>query len=288
MTLWKSLAPRRRRNVRTSSLNILVVCLAVVAGAPASAQKQPSRRPSHPPDVATLKQKAEVGDVKAKFALAGKLLDNARPKDALNLYRELALRGEPEACYRAGEILLFGMIAASPDQQVHARPTEGVRWTYRAATNRHAQAGRNMGRALANGLGVVTNRIEAYAWMQHYTESLRTRDHAELDRMALTLDAGTIREGQKLAKRFQAREWPPLVQPKPTARSLVLKVEGISLGSGNPLAIVNRRSLGIGESTTLQSGKDAIAIRCVEIGADFVCVEVEGEDEPRRLTFGKI
>lgn len=145
-----------------------------------------------------------------------------------------------------------------------------------------------MSRALASGLGVMTNRIEAYAWLQFYSDSHRKRDYAELDRMALTLDAGTIREGQKLAKRLKAREWPPLVQPKSALRPLALKVEGISLGSGNPLAIVNRRSLGIGEATTLQAGKDAVEIRCVEIGEDFVCVEVEGEDEPRRLGFGKL
>lgn len=74
-------------------MSIFILSLAVAVGPPALAQKQPTRRPVRPADVATLKQKAEVGDAKAKFALAEKFLANARPKDALGLFRELAGRG---------------------------------------------------------------------------------------------------------------------------------------------------------------------------------------------------
>lgn len=275
--------------MKTTIFRITIWCFALTAGAVALAQKQPVRRVSRAPDdVATLKQKAEAGDAQAKLALGEKLMANARPKDALAQYREIAGQGNAEACYRAGEILLFGVTSVPKDQQVNPRPLEGVRLTYRAATNRHALASRNLGRALLNGIGMKTNRTEAYAWMQHYAETSRSRDRSELDRLALTMDASALREGQKLAKRFKARDWPPLVLSKPPVSPLALKIEGLSLRVGGALVVVNRRSLAVGESTTFQVGQDTIEVRCLEIGEDYTCLEVEGEEEPRRLSFGKI
>ena len=50
-----------------------------------------------------------------------------------------------------------GAVGIPSSQSVKANPTEGIRWTFEAATNRDAKAFLNMSKALQNGIGVSTN-----------------------------------------------------------------------------------------------------------------------------------
>lgn len=266
----------------------ITILLLLACGTTARAQRSAAPRASTPVnDVATLKQKAESGDARAKLALGNKLMENSRPKDALVQFKEIARKGNVEACYLTGEILLYGA-RGSGEQQVLARPAEGVRWTYRAATNSHALACRNMARALINGLGVKTNLVEGYAWLQLYSERNARRDRKELDALALRVDTGIIQQGQKQAKEFKAKRWPALAVESPVLTQLSLRISGITYGDSGALVVINTRSLAVGESTQFPVGKNSVEVRCIEIGEDFARLEVEGEDEPRLLTFGKI
>jgi TPR repeat protein len=273
--------------MNTGIFKVAVLAVLVAAGSLAQAQRAiPKRAASAPTDVATLKQKAEAGDVAAKLALGIKLRANDRSKDALAEFKEIGRKGNAEACYQAGDILLYGT-RESGAQSVTARPAEGIRWTYRAATNFHAQACRNMARARATGLGIKTNVAEAYAWMQLYAERCPKPGRSELDALALSIDTATIKQGQSLAKQFKAKKWPRVAVENVTRTQLALKVSGITHSPNGALVVVNHRSLAVGEATQFTVGNEMVEVRCIEIGDDFARVEVEGEDEPRRLVLGR-
>src|SRR3954466_683164 len=102
-------------------------------------------------DVARLKELAEEGHLKSQMALAAQLVQNQYHAQALIWYRRAAQAGELEAKYRVGDMLLFGRTSIVPNEQVAAKPREGVRWTYEAATNDHPLACRNMSVALQQG-----------------------------------------------------------------------------------------------------------------------------------------
>lgn len=272
--------------MNTLVFKIVVFAALLAAGSSAQAQRAKSKRAPAPNDVATLKQKAEAGDVGAKLALGIKLRENDRFQDALAEFKEIGRKGNPEACYQAGELLLYGA-RESGAQAVTARPAEGIRWTYRAATNFHAQACRNMARARATGLGVKTNLAEAYAWMQLYAERCPKPGRGELDALALSIDTATIKQGQGLARQFKAKQWPPLAVASASRAPLALKVSGITQSPNGALVVLNHRTLAVGEATQFTVGNEMVEVRCIEIGDDFARVEVEGEDEPRRLVLGR-
>lgn len=54
---------------------------------------------------------------------------------------------------------------------VRPNQTEGIRWTFMAATNFHASACWNTGKALRQGLGASTNLVAAYAWLSLFANT---------------------------------------------------------------------------------------------------------------------
>lgn len=253
-----------------------------------------AQRPAQPPAVAPLKavavtkQRADAGHIPSQITLASKLVANRHFADALVWYRQAAALGSSEAAYNVGNMLLFGMKAPVADQVVIPDPAEGVRWTFRAATNRHAGACRNMNIALQRGLGVKTNITEAYAWLQLYAESEPQRGGPELDDLALRLDLTVLTNARKLAAQFKSRRWPELSVVTAPKFFLPLRLEGVTLAGENSLAVVNRRTLAAGETTQLPLVRDLIDVKCLEIRAESVLVEVEGEGQPRWLLFATL
>lgn len=142
-------------------------------------------------DVAATKKKAEAGDAQAQRSLADSLASNFRGADALQWYQKSANQGNVEAAYHLGNMLLFGGAGIPKEQRVEPNPPEGIRWTFRAATNRHADACWNISKDLQRGIGVTTNSIEAYAWLQVAADlspaPIVQRVH--LNNMALTMDS---------------------------------------------------------------------------------------------------
>jgi hypothetical protein len=235
-------------------------------------------------DVAAIKQKAEAGDANAQVALADTLAQKFRSAEALQWYRKAAHQGNVQAAYQVGRLLLFGATGIPKDQIVQPIPTEGIRWTFQAATNLHANACWNMSKALQRGLGVSTNLIEAYAWLQLFAESTEGSivGRVELNTMALRLDSPAIQQAQRLAAQFKTGNWQcPVTRAIPEGATS-LKLNGIA-GGKNRLAVINGKALAEGESGIIPAKPVPLAVKCLKIDKDAVLIAVDGEDAPRVL-----
>jgi hypothetical protein len=259
--------------------------------------------------VAAIKKKAEAGDAQAQRSLADCLAGNFRCADALQWYRKAANQGNIDAAYQVGNMLLFGRVGIPKDQCVEPEPPEGIRWTFRAATNRHADACWNMSKALQHGIGVGTNSVEAYAWLQVAADfsMVPIVQRGQLNNMALIMDSRSIDQAQALAQRFKAGAWrcPAVaaisgIEPRQKLnggknadgnreRSLIsevephLKLNGITLSGKSSLCIINGKNLSEGESSKIPLGPRSPMIRCLKIEKDSVLISIEGEDAPKSL-----
>lgn len=241
-----------------------------------------------PEDMVAIRQLADRGSIQAQLALGKKFLANQQPADALNWYLKTAQNDCLDGIHQVGNLMLFGADSPYPDQKVKAEPKEGVKWTFRAATNSYVSAYRNMSIAMQRGLGVKTNLVESYAWMQLYADAEPGIGREALETLSLRFDTDVLVAGRKLAGEFKQGNWPKLkfaslAGEKPPA---VLKLTGVTVGGRTPLAVINRRTFGPGESAKVPLANGGTAkVKCLEIRDDSVQVEVEGEDEPRWLQF---
>ena len=236
-------------------------------------------------DVAATKQRAEAGDPQAQLSLADTLSGlsgNFKKAEALQWYRKAAEQGSVEAKSRLGEMLLFGDYGIQSSQNVKANPSEGIRWTFEAATNRNVKAFLNMSKALQNGIGVSTNSTEAYAWLQLYSEGDSTLGRLWLNQLALKLDTQSLQEAQALAAQLKAGHWPSLSPRRLAEGDSRLKLSGVMIGK-TPLAIINGKTLAQGESTTVALKDGSLRITCIQINQGAVLISIEGESEPRWL-----
>ena len=234
-------------------------------------------------DVAATKQKAEAGNPQAQLSLADTLSYNFKKAEALEWYRKAAQQGLTEAKSHLGEMLLFGDNGILPSENVKAHPSEGIRWTFEAATNRNAKAMFNMSKALQNGIGVSTNLIEAYAWLQLYSEAGATLGQHWLNQLALKLDVKSLQEAKGLAAQFKVGKWPSLSPRKLAEGDARLKFSGATIGK-TPLAVINGKTFAEGESATILLKEGSLKVKCVQIKQDAVLISIEGESDARWLT----
>lgn len=235
-------------------------------------------------DVVKIKQKAEAGDAKAQVTLADSLASHFRATVALAWYCKAAAQGNVEGEYRVGEMLLFGAPGIPSELKVEPNPTEGIRWTFMAATNFHPKACRNMAKALQQGLGTSTNPVEAYAWLKVYSETSvgSIVGRVEMNELALKLDTTALQQGQDLAEQFKAGRWRPPVRRAVPEDEPRLKLKGITFGR-IPLAMISGKTLAAGESARISAKQGTLNVTCLKIEKDSVLVAVDGEDTPRLL-----
>lgn len=266
----------------------LLLCLAMIGGLNAAfAQSPPLRQPVRlPSDLVAIKQMADAGSIQAQLALAKKLKFYDRCVDALAWYRKAAAEDCPDAVYGVGDMLLFGAPSPQRDQNVEPDHAEGIKWTYRAATNLYVNAFRSMSLARQRGLGVATNRAEAYAWMELYAEGDPDRGRPALEELTLRLDTSVLLEGKQIAKRFRNRQWPAIVVVGATPKNLAaLKLTGVTPGGRVPLCVINRRTLAKDETGSVPVEGGTVSLKVLEIREDSAQVQVAEEAEPRWLYF---
>lgn len=236
-------------------------------------------------DIAAIKQRAEMGDPAAQVALGDSLGSHFRPSEALEWYRRAAARGNVGAQYRLGGVLLFGATGIPSELSIKPNPTEGLRWTFMAATNLHGQACLNMARALREGVGTSIDLVAAYAWLKVASEtgSGSFAGRFQMNELALKMDTPSLQQAQMLAAQFKAGNWrAPVVRAIPEGDPR-LKVNGITLGAKYRLAVINGRTLSEGESATVSVKPGTLVVKCLKIEKDSVLIAVEGEDQPRLL-----
>jgi len=232
-------------------------------------------------DMAVIKQKAEAGDAAAQVTLAGALASHFHATEALQWYRKAAAKGNVDAKYNIGNMLLFGGPGIPNSLAVQPNQAEGIQWTFAAATNFHAYACWNMAKALRQGLGTGTNLIEAYAWLSLFANT-SVVGRVEMNELALKLDGHALQEAQRLAQQFKSGIWPhPITRAIPEGDTR-LKLSGITLGK-TPLAMINGKTLSEGESANITLKTGTLRMKLLKIEKDYVQIAIEGENAPRLL-----
>ena len=264
----------------TSFALIGMVLVSTAAAAPSGWRRL---LPTVSGNVAITKERAERGEVASQVELADNLAANLFVAEAVEWYRKAAEKGNVEAKFRLGDILLNGSgTRPDPEQRVAPNPREGARWTYEAATNFHAGACRNMSFVLENGVGLATNVVEAYAWLDVFSRSNSAPARPDMDRLALRMNLQQIREAHVRAEQFLGRQWPHYITGKFSDTDLALKLNGIIVGPFS-LAIINGQTLEEGDSVAMAVKDGTARVICLKITQDSVQVAIEGESEPRLL-----
>ncbi len=234
-------------------------------------------------DMAAIKQKADAGDAAAQVVLGTFLARYFLATEALEWYSKAAAQGNVQGQYTLGHILLFGN-SGTDLPPVRANPAEGIRWTFRAATNFHGTACWDMAKALRQGLGTSTNLVAAYAWLKLFSETAEgsVLGRVEMNELALKMDTASLQQAMNLVAQFKAGNW-----QAPPARAIAdgdprLKLNGITFGTQH-FALINGKTLAEGESATIPVKPLALTLKCLRIEKDSVLISVEGEDQPRLL-----
>jgi hypothetical protein len=236
-------------------------------------------------DIAVIKQKAEAGDAAAQVALGDTLASRFHASEALDWYRKAAAQGNVEGEYHVGDMLLSGAFGNPQTLGVRPSPTEGIRWTFMAATNFHPYACRNMAKALTQGLGTSTNLVAAYAWLSLFANTAlgSISGRVQMNELALQLDTSALQQAQNLAAQFKAGNWQAPVTRAIPEGDTRLKLGGITFGGRTLLAVINGKTLSEGESATVSVKPGTLTLKCLKIEKDSVLIAVEGEDTPRLL-----
>jgi TPR repeat protein len=235
-------------------------------------------------DIAAIKQKAEAGDSAAQVALGDSFASRLHAIEALDWYRKAALNGSVEGRFHVGDMLLFGAPGIPQNLAVRRDPSEGLRWTFMAATNFHPHACWNMGKALRQGIGTSTNLIAAYAWLNIFvtTGPGSIVGRVQMNEVALQLDGHALKQAQALAASFKSGKWQMPDTQVIAEADPRLALSGITLGR-KPLAVINGKSLSEGESASISLPPASLKIKCLKIQKDSVVVEIDGESAPRIL-----
>lgn len=204
-------------------------------------------------------------------------------------------------------MLLDGAVGSPPQQAVTANPQEGIVFVFRAATDGHAGACRDMYRAYKDGRGVAKDIVQAYAWLQIHVDAtdglLPSPARYELNQLALQVDVATSQEGKRLAALYKSGHWPALVvvaapPPKPAAVATApppaaptqpkpapapkprpdFKLSGIAQGQ-TPVAVINGKAMIVGETITVLAKPQNVAVNCLKIDKDSVQAGLDGDTD---------
>jgi TPR repeat protein len=241
-------------------------------------------------DMGKVKMLAEHGNLKAQIKIADACSSSELYADALKWYAAAAEQGSIDGLFQKGRMLLFGRQSSTAGQNIIAKPLEGLRYTYIAATNHHSGAWFDMAVALKEGRGCNVDSVNAYAWFMISADGGNGGGLEQMNQLALRLTTDQIRSARSTVREMKANHWPELpAQPtrvqKPVGDiAIKLKLSGVVCSPQGNLAIINNRTLAEGESSQfLTAKKDTIVITCKRIDPDGVQVQVEGEDAERTL-----
>jgi TPR repeat protein len=242
-------------------------------------------------DLGKVKMLAEHGNMGAQLKLANACAASDLHADALKWYAAAADQGSVDGLFQKGRMLLFGRQGSSVDQSVIAKPVEGLRYTYSAATNRHSGAWFDLAVALREGRGCNADPVNAYAWFMLSADGGNSTGLEQMNQLALRLTTDQIRLARSNVREMKGNHWPELPpQPRRPPKSgggevaIKLKLSGVVCSPQGNLAIINNRTLGEGESSQFLVGKkDTVVVTCKRIEPDGVQVQVEGEDSERTL-----
>jgi hypothetical protein len=226
-------------------------------------------------DLGTIKIQADQGNAAAQIKLADAYLSNFKSSDALKWYEAAAKQNSVEGEYQLGALLLFGRVGIPKEQQVQAKPIEGLKWTYMAAISSHKEAWRNMAKALQSGIGCSTNLVEAYAWLSLLADTGDIVGRVEMNNLALKLSNEEILRGKSMTQEMKAGHWPQLSSRLPIDDS-AFKIGSIVIGKKS-LVIINNHTLSEGDQFRVSGKQGAFNVTCVKIETNSVQVQMKAK-----------
>ena len=215
--------------------------------------------------------------------------DNGRLSEALWAYRQAAKAGSPAGALAAGKMLCdSGCNCHGRDRILDL--AEGIADLFQAATNHLPQAYAALSEELRKGVGVNTNFVTSYAWLELAAE----KDHsyaAQLDQLVVQMNPDDVQQAQVLARQYAQGHWPSdLVHPVDRGDQR-LQIKGITVGGREKMVILNRVSFSEGdtldvspENAPRQPVAASLTVTCKEIGSDYVLVSVAGESHLKLLS----
>lgn len=201
---------------------------------------------------------------------------------AAEWYEKAAKQGIVNSQWQLGRILLSGapkMVEGSV--AVPQDKDAAIRWLLLVANQGHGGAQLDIARCYENGNGVKQDYVEAYKWYklasQRHPYSLSGK--MSLDRLILKLTLEQIQEGERRADGFSPGrtqvELPSLLD------KIVLK--GISGDVGHRMAVINNKTVEVGETAEIKVGEKPVKVHCVKISEKSVLVRVEGLEGEKEL-----
>jgi hypothetical protein len=257
--------------------------LTSVSGAQTVAAKKQSSEAKAP-----VVPKIRESEVAALLAKAAERQSAGEREVALHYYRQAAAAGNSEGAYRAGTLAW----ETAPPIEGRARLLKldaGLRSFYQAATNRHAAACVKLSQAYRDGFAVRTNFTRAYTWLVIAKQFDAKTPTELLDQLVVTLDPTAVQQAQDEARLWLAGAWPEHIAPEIVQGDSRFKINGLT-GGAMPIVVVNSRTMGIGDSTsvsplTIATTKPApktqaasVDITCLSIGRDYVLLRVAQEN----------
>lgn len=210
---------------------------------------------------------------------------------ALKYYEQAALAGNGEGAFRAGKLSWETAMADTGKAKV-LKLDAGLRYTCRAATNRHAGACLSLSQAFREGLVVQADLAQAYTWLIIAKKCDPTIPTATLDEWVVKLDTATLQQAQETARHWLADGWPARIAPTIILGDARLKIHGVSRGA-NTTILINRKTFMVGDSASLsplfeaksgaRTNAPSLNVTCAAIGSDYVLVKVAGEADLRLL-----
>jgi hypothetical protein len=207
---------------------------------------------------------------------------NDQFNEALWAYTQAARAGSPAGALAAGTLLVSQGQAAVGRERLLKLST-GLNYLFLAATNRQAQACAAISAACQNGVGVQTNLVNAYAWLQvaaQYAPSYK----ADLDQLVIRLEPADVQHAQQLGREYLAGNWPPYIMRQIDQGDAQLKIQGVTRVGREPLLIVNGVTVAVHDTVAVKpadkpksSPADKLTVTCRELGSDYVLFEIAGE-----------
>ncbi|HOW80857.1 MAG TPA: hypothetical protein PK406_15555, partial [Verrucomicrobiota bacterium] len=138
----------------------------------------------------------------------------------------------------------------------------------------HAQAQWRLARILGEGAYVKQDYIEAYKWLTLAIRSpMSIVPDVDRNNLILKMTQEQIQEGERRAKAFVPHKTTVDELPEP-AFVKQIKLNGIMGTGNNRLAMINGKSLGVGEQGSIKVADRSLNIRCVSIQDTAVKITV--------------
>lgn len=241
------------------------------------------------PPIASLKAAAEAGDAQSQDKLADIYRNQGELENAVTWYRRSAPQGILNSQYQLAHILIdwANSLRFSKPAIGAMHSDEAIPWLLKAASQGHIRAQVELGRLFQEGTYVKKDWPEAYKWFCLATEAgsfdLLADPKSCRDSLILKMSQQEIAEGNRRVEQFRAHPGLPVATPEP-AYFQHLKLQGIAGTPGRPLAIINGRTLGPNESTTITVDAHSITLHCQAITATSATIFIEGFPTPKQLT----